>query len=290
MVAPRITRPAAVTLLASYRAGMPVPRAQLKVFSPLDAFPPAERERWRSYVEAGRGLTRREVAAAESGAAVNRLITGRSRLGPDAAIVRRAGRRTLICPLQLELRAAVALANFRQVVPPRAFDAFVPAGASLGRLEQLSSSGRAPHVLDEPFAVPLHWFVAFAPRERRFTDPPEGAGARLVYLTSVGQAQDRLERALEVVESTVEDGEDVLAALADVAAWLDAFEPSSLLELDYGGVAGTVPREVLRDDRTCEELWMAIEALASGDLLGAAAAYGVARARWNERRARQDAS
>jgi hypothetical protein len=269
---------------------MSVPRAQLKVFSPLDAFPPSERERWRSYVEAGRGLTRREVAAAESGASVNRLITGRSRLGPDAAIVRRAGQRTLICPLQLELRAAVALANFRRVVPPTVFDAFVPDRRSFGRLEQLSSSGRAPHVLDEPFAVPLHWFVAFSPRERRFTDPPEGAGARLVYLTTVEQAQDRLERALDVVESTVEDGEEVLAALAEVAAWLDAFEPSSLLELDYGGVGRTVPREVLREDRTCEELWTAIDALASGDLLSAAAAYGVARGRWNDHRARQHAS
>src|SRR5680860_1421894 len=127
---------------------MGVPRAQLKVFSPLDAFPPRERERWRSYVEDGRGLTRRQVAEVESGAASSRLITGRSRLGPEAAIVRRAGRRTLICPLQLELRAAVALATFRRVVPPTAFDAFVPSGPSRGRLERLSSAGRAPHVLD----------------------------------------------------------------------------------------------------------------------------------------------
>jgi hypothetical protein len=276
--------------MVSYRDVMLVPRAQLKVFSPLEAFPPRERERWRSYVEDGRGLTRREVAAAESGAAVTRLVTGRSRLGPDAAIVRRAGRRTLICPLQLELRAAIALATFRRVVPPTAFDAFLPSRTSLGRLEQLSSSGRAPHVLDEPFAVPLHWFVAFSPSERRFTDPPEGAGPRLVYLTSVDQAQDRLERAIDVVESTVEDGEDVLAALADVAAWLDAFDASSLLELDYGGVAGSVPREVLREDRTCQELWSAIDALASGDLLAAAAAYGVARSRWNDHRGRQHAS
>lgn len=269
---------------------MPVPRAQLKVFSPLDAFPPLERERWRSYVAAGRGLTRREVAAAEAGAAVSRLVTGRSRLGPEAAIVRRAGHRTLICPLQLELRAAVALASFRRVVPPTAFGAFLPAGQPLTRMEALSASGRAPHVLDEPFAVPLHWFVAFDPEERRLTDPPEGAGPRLVYLTSVAQAQDRLDHAIDVVESTVEDGEDVLAALADVATWLDAFDPASLLELDYGGIARTMPVDALREDRSCAELWRAIDALDTGDLLGAAAAYGVARARWNDHRARQHAS
>jgi hypothetical protein len=269
---------------------MVVPRAQLKVFSPLDAFPAPERDAWRAYVEAGRGLTRREVSSAESGAVAARLVGGRSRLAPDAALVRRAGRRTLVCPLQLELRTAVALDSFRRTVPPSVFDAFVPDGGNIGRLEALAEAGRAPHVLDAPFAVPLPWFVAFSPDERRFTDPPEGAGPRLVYLTTVEQAQQRLERALEVVEGTIEDGEDVLAALADIAAWLVAFDPSSLLELDYGGVAASFATEELRGDRTCQELWQAVEALAVGDAMGAAAAYGVARARWSSRRARQHAS
>jgi hypothetical protein len=269
---------------------MVVPRAQLKVYSPLESFAPSERERWRAYVEAGRGLTRREVAEAETGDAVARLLTGRSVLGPDAALVRRAGRRIMICPLQFELRAAVALASFRRTVPDVAFDAFVPQEPRRRRLEHLSASGRAPHVLDEPWAVPLHWFVAFAPHERRFTDPPEGAGPRLVYLTTCDQAIERFERVIEVVEATIDDGEDLLAALAGIAAWLDAFDPASLLELDYGQVGGLFAKEELRADRTCDELWQAVDALEVGDLLGAAAAYGVARARWTHRRAKQHAS
>jgi hypothetical protein len=92
------------------------------------------------------------------------------------------------------------------------------------------------------------------------------------------------------VETTVEDGEDVLAALAGTAAWLDAFDPASLLELDYGQVGGLFAKEELRADRTCDELWQAVDALEVGDLLGAAAAYGVARARWTHRRAKQHAS
>jgi hypothetical protein len=269
---------------------MLVPCAQLKVFTPIEAFDARERERWRAYTDGDGGLTRREVAAVESGDAVARLLTGRSPLGPDMALVRRVGQRMMVCPLQLDLRAAVALATFRRMVPDAVFEAFVADDGAVNRLEHLSSTGRVPHVLDEPWAVPLHWFVAFAPDERRFSDPPEGAGPRLLYLTTCVQAASRLERAIDAVESRIEDGEDLLASLAGIAAWIDAFDPSSLLELDYGRVAGLFAREELQADTTCAELWQGIDALAAGDLLEAAAAYGVARARWTHRRAKQHAS
>lgn len=265
-----------------------VPCAQLKVFTPLDAFPAPERERWAAYVQAGHGLTRREVAAQEEQDSV-RLLMGGAPRGQDAALVRRAGRRILVCPLQMDLRAAVALEAFRRTVPPFLADAFVP-DAARSRLDHLSASGRAPHILDEAWAVPLHWFIAFGPDERHFTDPAEGSGPRISYLTTVGQAVARLEQAIEVVEATLEDGDDVLAALAGIAAWLDGFEETSVLELDYGTVARSFRREELAADRTCEELWQAVEALEAGDLLGAAAFYGVARARWTHRRAIQHAS
>jgi hypothetical protein len=267
-----------------------VPVAQLKVFTPLEAFPPRERDRWVAYVSSGRGLSRREVADAEAGHAAARLLRGGSPLGPEAALVRRVGDRTLVCPLQLELRAAVALATFRRRVPEALLDAFLPDPRVVGRLEAAGATGRVPHILDEPWAVPLHWFVAFDPSDRRFTDPPEGRGPRVVHLTTCDQAAERYERAISIVENTVEDGEDLLADLAGTAAWIDAFDPSSLLELDYGRVAGLLSKEELRADRTCEELWQALESLEDGDLLGAAAYYGVARARWTHRRAKQHAS
>lgn len=267
-----------------------VPRAQLRVFTPLDHFPPRERERWAAYVDAGRGLTRREVADAESRAASVRLLTGRCPAGTDAALVRRAGRRILVCPLEPDLRAAHALVDFRRQVPEDVLAAFVPVPGALERLQRLADSGRVPHILDEPWVVPLHWFVAFGPDERHVTDPPEGAGPRVTHLTTCGQAVARLERAIDIVEVAVEDGEEILAALAGTAAWLDAFDGTSLLELDYGGVAALLADDQLREDTTCEELWEAIEALQAGDLLAAAAAYGVARARWSRWRAKQHAS
>lgn len=269
---------------------MVVPRAQLKVYEPLEAFPPQERERWRAYAEAGEGLSRGELVEVESDDVLARLLTGASPLGPDAALVRRVGGRTMVCPLQLDLRAAVALESFRRTVPAAAFDAFVPDARARTRLERLSASGRAPHVLDEPWAVPLHWFLAFEPDERRLTDHPEGPGPRLVYLTSCATAAGRIDRVIGIVEATVEDGEDILAALAEIGAWLDAFDPEALLELDYALLTRDMTRDELAADRTCEDLWQAVDALASGDLLSAAASYGVARARWHHRRARQHAS
>jgi hypothetical protein len=267
-----------------------VPRAQLRVFAPIESFPPEERERWSAYVDSGGGLTRRQVTEAEDALVATRLVTGRAALGPDAALVRRAGRRVLVCPLQLDLRSAHALASFRREVPDLVLDAFVPDETVLARLDRLSATGRAPHILDEPWAVPLHWFVAFGPDERHVTEPPGALGPRVTHLTTCGQAIERLELAIGAVEATVEDSEDVLAALAGVSTWLDAFDPASLLELDYGGVGAMLTAEQLREDTTCADLWEAIEGLRTGDLLSAAAAYGVARARWSRWRAKQQAS
>lgn len=264
---------------------MEVPRAQLKVFSPLESFAPRDRERWRSYVETGGGLTRRQVQDVEAGAARARLLTGRTPYGPDAALVRRMGDRVLLCPLQLELRADRALERFRRTVPDAAYDAFLPRRPRTG-----PDASRVPHILDAPWVVPLHWFVAFRPEERRLHDPPEGAGPSLRYLTSIERAASRLGHVIEVVEERTEDGEDILAALADLAVWLDTFDPSSLLELDYGGVGRVLTPDELREDVTCEDLWEAVAALEAGDGLAVAAAYSLAVGRWRRLQAIQHAS
>lgn len=273
--------------------GMIVPRAQLRVFSPLEAFPAAERDAWRAYVEAGGGLSRSQVRELEDFAAMTRLVNGRvlvTNADGDVALVRRSNNATLISPLQLDLRAAVALASFKRVVPASVFGAFVADRVDPGRFETLASSGRAPHVLDEPFAVPLHWFVAFDPDDRHVKRQPTGPTPQLYFLTTVASAEQRLNRALQVVEGTLEDGEDLLAQLADVAAWLDAFSPDALLELDGSGLVGSMSTDELEADDTCQQLWQAIESLAVGDYLSAAAIYGACRARWIHRRAKQHAS
>jgi hypothetical protein len=268
-----------------------VPSAQLKVFTPLDAFPPEERARWSAYVRDQRGLTRREVASAEEQHAARRLVLrrGRSRT-VDGAAVRRLGRQVLICPLELDLRWAVAFDDFRRTVPPEVLTAFVPDEAWVEAPGVAARVGRPPQVLDAAWAVPLHWFLAFDPSERRLTDPPEGRGPRIVFLTSLEHAQQRVRRAQAVVHDAIEDDEELVDLLGGFLGWLSAFDQGSVLELDYGRLADTFSRVELETDRTCTELWEAVEALEDGDGLAAAAAYGVARARWQGRRATQHAS
>ncbi len=264
---------------------MAVPRAQLRIFAPLASFPLRERERWAAYVAAGGGVTRRELAALEDAAAITTAVAGRVPRELEAALVRRAGERVLVCPVEPDRRAAVAFAAFRRTVPAAVVASFVPSSAARTRLDRSARGGRPPRILDAPWAVPLPWFLAFAPDERRLTDPPEGRGPRLVYLTTVGQARVRVARALAVVEEAIDDGEEVLVELAALDAWFEPCDPTSVLELDYGQLARRVPAAALRADRSCAELWEAVDALEEGDLLRAAAGYAVVRARWSAQRA-----
>lgn len=267
-----------------------VPGAYLRAFEPLDAFPPEERQRWRSYVDAGAGVSLMEALRTEHRVAAARLLTGRGPLHEDAALVRRVGRRVHLCPLQLELRAATGLRELRRTVPDEVVEAFVPDPDARDTLDLIAASGRAPHILDAPWSIPLSWFVLFEADERHLVDPPEGRGARLTYLTTAAQALRRVERAADIVASTLEDGEDILDELADLARWVGGFDVGSIVELDYGSVAALFERGELEQDRSCHEVWSALEGLISGDVMAASAYYGVARSRWRDLRAKQRAS
>jgi hypothetical protein len=267
-----------------------VPTGYMRAYQPLDAFPPPERAWWEAYVAAGAGVTLREALGVEARMTRARLLTGRMPRLADAALVRRVGARVHLCPLQLELRSATALRELRAEVPEPVVNALVPDAAARDALDLLAASGRLPHILDAPWGIPLYWFAAFDPQERHLVDPPEGRGPRLTYLTSAGAATRRIEDAIAVVEEAIEDGEDVLAALADVGAWLDLFDDTAIIELDYGSLVGEFTRTELEQDRTCHEVTRALEGLADGDPMAAAAYYGVARSRWGALRGRQYAS
>lgn len=267
-----------------------VPCAYLRAFEPLDAFPAPERERWAAYVSDGRGVTQPQAIETEEAVTTARLLQGRWPGTDDVALIRRVGERIHVCPLQLDLRAAAALDEFRRRVPDVVADAFLPDERTRRDLERLARSGRTPHTLDAPWALPLVWFVAFDPDDRHLVDPPEGRGPRLVHLTTADQAAQRLSRAIGIVEATLEDGEEVLASLAEVAAWIDGFDDRTIIELDYGGITRLLDEADLENDTTCEDVWNALESLGDGDLLGAAAYYGIARSRWSDLRHKQHAS
>lgn len=267
-----------------------VPSAYLRAFEPLEAFPALEREWWTTYVAREAGISLTEARATEERAAATRLLTGRGPLSPESALVRRVGDRIHLCPLQLELRAATAMRSFLDSVPTEVAAAFVPDSGARRTLTDLGRPDRQPHIRDAAWIVPMPWFVLFSADERHFLAPPEGRGPRLTYLTSASRAAARIERAIAVVEAALEDGDAILAELADMGDWVATFHDASILELDYGRVASLFARTELAGDRTCSDLWHAIDALEEGDAMAAAAYYGVARSRWTALRDKQFAS
>ncbi len=267
---------------------MLVPRAQLKVFSPLEAFTDDDRARLQAVLDRGDGLSRSQAARLEASRIVAGLPRGWPRPAREAVQVRRVADRVLVCPLDLEVRARVAVSELSAVIPDVVLDALLPHPACRSMAD--SPPAAVPHVRDHPFLAPLPWFVAFDPREQRVTDPPEGAGPRLVHLTLVGQAVGRLERVLDVIERTLAGADDLLGEVAELAVWLDAFADEALLELDHGTAGLLRGAGGLKRDRTTAQLWRAVEALEQGDDHEAAVAYATARAAWSRSRALAHAS
>ncbi len=257
-----------------------VPCAYLRVFEPLDSFPLPEREGWGRYVADGGGLTVSAAIAAESRTAAARLVTRRPPSDDHAALVRRVGRRIHVCPLGLPQRHAVALLAFREALPEPAASAFVSRDEARAALSAVRRRRRPPHIQEASWEVPLRWFVAFAPGERHFVNPPEGGGPRLTYLTSVRAALRRLDRAIGVVEAMADKSEELVESLTDLLDWLANFDEDSLVELDYGGLVACIPLADLATDSSCELLWEAIEYLERGDPDAAMAGYESLSERW----------
>jgi|GEM_PF-2118528 len=261
---------------------MPVPRAQLKVFSPLEAFAVEERDAIAEALEREGGLSRSEAGDLEVAWSIAGLLAGSPPPAPEAVQVRRVAERTMVCPLRLQLRAAMAFEAFAAQVPPAVLPSVVPDARRRAGLQRPVAG--IPHVRDQPFAAPLTWFLAFRPAEQRFTNAPEGPGPRLVHLTTVGKAADRLQRVIDVVRTVLVDADEVLLELAELDLWLDAFDPVALLELDHGSAGRLRGAAGLRRDSTCAQLWRAVDALEAGDDHGAAVAYAAARAPWSRTR------
>lgn len=262
-----------------------VPCAYLRAFEPLDSLPASDRERWDGYVSSGAGVTTGQALAVEARTAVTRAVTGRPRHGRDVALVRRAGPRVLVCPVDLELRNAVAAVAFRQTVPPQVADAFIDPVEDSSARAVIARASRPPHIREATWSVPLQWFTLFDPAERHHVDPAEGRGPRLTYLTANAAALERLDRVVTTVDQRIEDADPLLAILADLMDWAEQFSLDSILELDYGGITDLVAPAVLAADHSCRDVWSSVEALDRGDALAAAAHFAALRARWADLRA-----
>jgi hypothetical protein len=187
-----------------------------------------------------------------------------------------------VCPVQSRLRSWVALGQFRDGLPDALLHAFVPP-ASLHRAEAdharwgRDEAGAVLRILTATWAVPLPWFVPFAPAER-LVDLSAGHPT-VVHRTRMSAARRRVARALRTLRTSVGDLE-VVEELTELGRWLEEFHARSWVELDYAGLALLMGPEAVTEDTSVADVAAAVAAVAEGDDPAAAARYRAVVERW----------
>lgn len=308
--------------------------AYLRVYEPLDAFAEPYRSAWARYADSADRPRRATALDAEHAAAMRRLVAVPPEVAPAResghAYVRRTADVTYICPWQIRLRCWLAFSRFRAWLPPGLGDAFMPrvvadqVESDFERWKRRSAT-LLPYILSSNWYVPLAWFVAFAPAERRLllgpqaaaepvaerTAPasqgergnqPESGGAApttapparaLLYVTSMTQARRRVAKAIGTVRGAGDGtGSEVgleAGVVATLGRWLEEFHPHALVELDYGGLVHLVDDEALTSDESVAEVAAVLDGMRR-DRAVALAMYERVQARWRSVRALEKAN
>lgn len=271
--------------------------AYLRVYEPLAAFAAPDRSMWADYVAAGDPLEPASSMIDERSEALSRLsalppIVTPPRESRTAFVLTMDGS-VVICPLQTRLRAWLALEEAVRMSPSALVDAFAPRQAVEQALADLrrwrdDAASASPHILTNPWFVPLRWFVPFLQDER--VVQVGAAGPRsVVFRTPMVEARRRVARALRVLERRLERWQDrqsaaadgsIVTGVADLGRWLEEFHPFAWVELDYGGLVDLIDDVRLAADCSAADVAEALGALAADDPQMAAAAYSRLMERW----------
>jgi len=199
----------------------------------------------------------------------------------DALLAEWQGSRFL-CPRFPRLRVLEGLLAFHNAYSDIGGDVIVPervavmAADELARLHDRQPSAQS-HILTATWHVPLRWFVAFDATERELISRPDGTSIR--YRTSLVQATDRVASALDILRGAGFD-DLVTEELDELRNWLDDFPATSMVEIDYGTVAGLFEDATLVFDETAGDVHASLDALDVGDLKTAGERYGDVVTRW----------
>ena len=266
-----------------------IPSAYLRVFRPLDSFPPDERRTWERFIaDGGAPPTARPIYRDEptQGPFIGMLSSAQG----EHADIRVEEGRHWVCPWRTRLRILASIISLRDTAPAELAEAYVPeshvrrAARELARLRRRDPSA-APSILQSPWHVPVRWFLLVDENERRLTEvrPDE---FRLSYWTPLPLARRRVERALSAIRRT--DLAPLAPMVRELAQWLTSFDPASAVELDYAEVSNLFSWDELDNDHSAQEIQESVEALGGSDGMARAAELyqGVAN-RWADAMSRE---
>jgi hypothetical protein len=254
--------------------------ASLRVYEPIDSFEPADQLRWSQIAITSPTGWDEQVRS------LKRSITNEPpNLKPDGAHVLEHEGKRYIAPWSTAARCWAALDDFKYTLPPSVIKFFIPQTIE----DSINSTidiveDKVSHILTSTWNIPPRWFALFSPDERLRGVNEDGHFT--IMRTAIANAKTRCTFTHQAVLGAFGEGA-VEGEVAELLAWLEIFDPKSIVELDYGGLATYLNKQLIESgevgldaDTSIEDVTTSIAGLASGD--GALAGRGYERlvSRW----------
>ena len=254
--------------------------ASLRVYEPIDSFEAADQLRWSQIAITSPTGWDEQVRS------LKRSITNEPpNLKPDGAHVLEHEGKRYIAPWSTAARCWAALDDFKYTLPPLVIKFFIPQTIE----DSINSTidiveDKVSHILTSTWNIPPRWFALFSPDERLRGVNEDGHFT--IMRTAIANAKSRCTFTHQAVLGAFGEGA-VEGEVAELLAWLEIFDPKSIVELDYGGLATYLNNQLIESgqvgldaDTSIEDVTSSIAGLASGD--GALAGRGYERlvSRW----------
>jgi len=256
--------------------------ASLRIYEPLTAFGQEDQSRW-SHISITTPTDRDE----QQRALRRTIIAEPPALKLDGIHILEIDNKKYIAPWSTAARCWAALDDFKYTLPPSVIKFFIPQTIedSIKATQEIVED-KVSHILTSTWSIPPRWFALFKPEERLRGVNEDGHFT--IMRTSIGNAKQRASFAHEAVLSAFGVGavEDEIATLI---SWFEIFNPKSIVELDYGGLANYLNNLLIQNgesgldaDLSIEDVTSSVAGLAAGD--GALAGRGYERllSRWRK--------
>ena len=254
--------------------------ASLRIYEPITAFSPAEQLRWSAIpITSSTGWDEQHRALQRV------IVTEPPALRPDGAHILEWEGKRYVCPWSTAARVWAALENFKDSLPLPVAKMFVPDNVEEAiKVNSEIIEDKVPHIISETWMIPPRWFSLFKPEDRIRGESTDGPF--VVMRTSIANAKARCMFTHQAVVGSFGNG-PIEQEIADLLEWMDLFHADSIVEVDYGGLAGYLEKALieagesgLEADTSVEDINTSLAGLAAGD--GAAAGYGYERliSRW----------
>jgi len=254
--------------------------ASLRVYEPIDSFEAADQLRWSQIAITSPTGWDEQVRS------LKRSITNEPpNLKPDGAHVLEHEGKRYIAPWSTAARCWAALDDFKYTLSPSVIKFFIPQTIE----DSINSTidiveDKVSHILTSTWNIPPRWFALFSPDERSRGVNEDGHFT--ISRTAISNAKSRCTFTHQAVLGAFGEGA-VEGEVAELLDWLEIFDPKSIVELDYGGLATYLNNQLIESgevgldaDTSIEDVTSSIAGLASGDSALAGRGYERLVSRW----------